>query len=212
MATDTRNKQERANEHPIERAAASADRSPARSSTSSGSGRTDWSRDWNRSSSYSPFALMRQGLDEMDRWVSQLGWGRGLLSSGRSLASQVGQQFGDWAPAIEAFQRGNEFVIRAEVPGMSRQDLHVEVGDDALTIHGERKQDHQEDRDGVFWSERSYGSFTRTIPLPPGTITDTAKASFNNGVLEITMPAPSAEARRGRRIDISGGGHDETKK
>jgi HSP20 family protein len=120
----------------------------------------------------------------------------------------MGQQTGDWTPAIEAFQRGNEFVVRAEVPGMSRQDLTVEAGDDSLTIHGERKQEHDEDRDGVYWTERSYGSFTRVIPLPPGTISDSAKASFNNGVLEVVMQAPSAETRRGRRIDISGAPHD----
>jgi HSP20 family protein len=160
-------------------------------------------RDWDRPS-YSPLAIMRQGIDEMDRWLGQLGWGG---PSGRSF-SQMGQQTGDWTPAIEAFQRGNEFVVRAEVPGMSRQDLTVEAGDDSLTIHGERKQEHDEDRDGVYWTERSYGSFTRVIPLPPGTISDSAKASFNNGVLEVVMQAPSAETRRGRRIDISGAPHD----
>jgi HSP20 family protein len=60
----------------------------------------------------------------------------------------------------------------------------------------------------VFWTERSYGSFTRVIPLPPGTIADSAKASFTNGVLEVVMQAPSAETRRGRRIDISGTPHE----
>jgi HSP20 family protein len=170
-------------------------------------------RQWDRPS-YSPFAIMRQGLDEMDRWVGQLGWGRGSMSPspGGGILSQMGQNFGDWSPAIEAFQRGNDFVVRAEVPGMNRQDLNVEVGDDSLTIRGERRQEHDEEREGVFWSERSYGSFTRVIPLPPGTITDSSKASFNNGVLEIVMQAPPADARRGRRIDISGAGHDKTEK
>jgi HSP20 family protein len=149
---------------------------------------------------------MRQGIDEMDRWFGQLG--RGKASAGRGFLSQLGHQIGDWTPAIEAFQRGNEFVVRADVPGMNRQDLTVEAGDDALTIHGERKQEHDEDRDGVFWTERSYGSFTRVVPLPPGTIADSAKASFTNGVLEVVMQAPSAETRRGRRIDISGTPHD----
>ena len=156
-------------------------------------------------SSFSPFALMRQGIDEMDHWFSRLGFGQGRTGAPvRSWFNDAMGQTGDWSPAMEAFQRGNEFVVRAEAPGMNRHDLTVEAGDDALTIRGERKHEHQDEREGVFWSERSYGSFCRVIPLPPGAITDTAKATFNNGVLEVVLQAPSQEARRGRRIDISG--------
>ena len=156
--------------------------------------------------SFSPFALMRQGIDEMDHWFSRLGFGqgRGDATSPRSWFQETAGRMGDWSPAIEAFQRGNEFVVRAEVPGMNRNDLTVEAGDDTLTIRGERKHEQQEDREGVFWSERSYGSFCRVVPLPPGALTDSAKATFNNGVLEVVMQAPSPEARRGRKIDISG--------
>jgi HSP20 family protein len=155
--------------------------------------------------SFSPFALMRQGIDEMDHWFSRLGFGQGR-SSAPSMRGWFNDaaQMGDWSPAVEAFQRGSEFVVRAEVPGMHRQDLTVEAGDDTLTIRGERTHEHQEDRDGVFWSERSYGSFCRVVPLPPGALTDSAKATFNNGMLEVVMQAPSQDARRGRRIDISG--------
>ena len=190
MAADTRNKSEQraASEPVIERATES--REPGR-------------RDWPQRSSYSPFAIMRQGIDEMDRWWSRLTAGT-PSTPGRGGLAQFVQQLGDWSPAVEAFQRGNDFVIRAEVPGMNRGDLTVEAGDDAITIRGERRQDRQEEREGVYWTERSYGSFSRTIPLPPGAITDSAKASFNNGVLEIVMQAPSTETRRGRRIDISG--------
>ena len=194
MATETKNKQERPARHDlrVERSAGQARGVASR-------------REWDRPL-YSPFSIMRQGIDEMDRWLGQLGWGRG--STGRGFLSQVGQQLGDWTPAVEAFQRGNEFVVRVEVPGMTRQDLTVEAGDDELTIHGERKHEHEDERDGMFWTERSYGSFTRVIPLPPGTISDSAKASFSNGVLEIVMQAPSTETRRGRRIDIAGAPHE----
>jgi HSP20 family protein len=150
----------------------------------------------------SPFALMRQGIDEMDRWFNRTGMDRSWMSPSSWMPSITGQ--GDWTPAIEAFTRGNEFVVRAEVPGMSRTDIHVEAGDETLTIRGERKNEHREEREGVYWTERSYGSFCRVVPLPPGTITDSAKASFNNGVLEVVMQAPSQETRRGRKIDISG--------
>ena len=162
-------------------------------------------QDW----SLSPFALMRQGVDELDRWFSRMTGERGAAPwpsrrSGRGWMSSMQGQQGEWAPAIEAFQRGSEFVVRADVPGMKRNDITVEAGDDTLTIRGERRQEQTQEAEGMFWTERSYGSFCRVIPLPPGAIPDSAKATFNNGVLEVVMEAPSQEARRGRRIDISG--------
>jgi HSP20 family protein len=87
---------------------------------------------------------------------------------------------------------------------MTRNDLTVEIGDDAITIRGERKNEMQDEREGMFWTERSYGTFSRVIPLPPGAISDSAKANFNNGVLEVVLEAPSQEVRRGRKVDITG--------
>ena len=207
MATDNKQKNERSHTEP------SAPRPAQRSHDL-----PHRDREWERSS-FSPFSIMRQGVDEMERWFGHLGVGRGSASpssawgsSARGFMSQIARQMGDWAPAIDAFQRGNEFVIRAEVPGMNRQDLTVEVGEDAITLHGERKREFDDGREGVFWNERSYGSFTRVIPLPPGAIGDSAKATFNNGILEIVRQAPSAEARRGRRIDISGEASEAEKK
>lgn len=146
-----------------------------------------------------PFAMMRRLQNDFDRFFGSFGFGP---SSGSALAGREGA---DWTPAIEAFQRGSEFVVRAEVPGLSRDDLSVEVAEDTLTIRGERKYDHEEERDGIFRSERSYGSFYRTIPLPDGAVSDSAKANFKDGVLEIVIPAPSQEVRRGRRIEIGEG-------
>jgi HSP20 family protein len=145
--------------------------------------------------SFGPFATMRRMQEGIDRLFS--GFGTGLSPFGEEASF-------DWAPAIEAFQRGNEFVVRADVPGLSRDNLSVEVGDNALTIRGERKFDHEEEREGVFRSERAYGSFCRVVPLPEGAVADSAKANFRDGVLEIVMQAPSQEVRRGRRIEIEG--------
>ena len=202
MGTDTRNRQGQSHEQPVHRTHQPRD---ARDDARRGS-----------TMSYSPFALMRQGIDEMDRWFTRLTGSSGSMSGARDwmpsssprdwMASATGM--GDWSPAIEAFQRGSEFVVRADVPGMTRHELNVEVGDDLLTISGERKSEQQRDENGMFWTERTYGSFSRTIPLPPGAIADSAKATFNNGVLEVVVQAPSQEARRGRKIDISGQGAD----
>jgi HSP20 family protein len=137
----------------------------------------------------SPFELMRRMSEEM---MGVLGGGRGATVRDQGI----------WAPRIEAFQDGNEFVVRAELPGLSANDVAVNVGDDALTIHGERRQEHQEQRGGMVVSEISYGEFNRVIPLPEGVIADSAAATFRDGVLEIRMPAPPAEVSRGRRLEI----------
>jgi HSP20 family protein len=149
-----------------------------------------------------PFAMMRRMQEDMDRLFGGFGTSRGLSRRGREFDI-------DWSPAIEAFQRGNEFVVRAEIPGLSRDDLTVEVGDDALTIRGERKYDHEEEREGAVHSERAYGSFYRVIPLPEGALPDTAKANFKDGVLEVAIQAPSHEVRRGRRIEIGQGNEQQ---
>ena len=88
------------------------------------------------------------------------------------------------------------------MPGLSREDLTVEIGDDQLIIQGERKSDHQEERDGVFRSERRYGTFYRAVPLPEGALSESAKANFKDGVLEVVVQAPPREVTRGRRIEI----------
>jgi HSP20 family protein len=144
-----------------------------------------------------PFALMRRMQDDIDRMFGGFGMGRGWPAFGRETEAAT------WAPPVEAFQRGNELVVRADVPGLSREDLSVEIGEDSLTISGERKQDHQEEHEGVFRSERSYGSFCRIIPLPEGAVADSAKATFKDGVLEVVLQTPPHEVRRGRRVEIN---------
>ncbi len=144
---------------------------------------------------FGPFALIRRMQEDIERLF-------GGMARGPSLASRQGQGPGQWSPAIETFQRGNEFVIRADLPGLSADDVTIEVGEDEVVIAGERRYEHEGERDGVYVSELTYGGFTRVVPLPPGAITDNAKATFNDGVLEIVVPAPSQEARRGRRVEI----------
>lgn len=147
--------------------------------------------------SFSPLGMMRRMQEDMDRLFGSFGFGRS--------AWPAGPEMSEWAPALDVFQRDNELVVRADVPGLSREDLAVEVGDDALTIRGERKYDHEEDREGMFRRERGYGAFCRVVSLPEGVMPDTAKASFKNGVLEVTMQSPPQEVRRGRQIEIGEG-------
>lgn len=145
----------------------------------------------------SPFAVMRRMQDEMDRWLGSSGGSRNWIPS-------TDEQL-DWAPAVDVFERGSELVVRADLPGMSKEDIEVEVNEDAITIRGERRHEREEECEGVYRSERSYGTFSRVVPLPDGTITDSAKASFRDGVLEIIMQAPGREVKRGRRIEVGEG-------
>ena len=101
-------------------------------------------------------------------------------------------------------QRDNELVITADLPGLSKDEVTVDVTDNVLTLQGERKREHEEEKEGIYRSERSYGSFYRAIPLPEGAITEQARATFRDGVLEIRLPAPPASTK-GRRIEIQEG-------
>jgi HSP20 family protein len=113
-------------------------------------------------------------------------------------------QLGEWAPQIESFQRGDVFVVRADLPGMKQKDITVEIKDDAIVIEGERSNEREEQHEGYYSTERTYGRFCRMVPLPEGAIADSAKATFKNGVLEVVLQAPPHEVSRGRRIEIEG--------
>jgi HSP20 family protein len=110
---------------------------------------------------------------------------------------------GLWAPQIETLQRGDQFVVRADLPGMKKDNVNIELSDDAVTIEGERREEREDDREGYYRSERTYGSFCRVVPLPEGAIPESAKATFNDGVLEVTIQAPPREMSRRRRVEIS---------
>jgi HSP20 family protein len=144
-----------------------------------------------------PFALLGRLAEEMTGVFAEAA-PQGQAGSGQ-LAGTV------WAPDIDVFQRGNELVIRADLPGVNLDDLVVEISDDAVTLSGERMEERREDQDGVYRVERSYGAFYRVIPLPEGAIVDQANATFRDGVLEITIPAPPEQVSRGRRLQVTQG-------
>jgi HSP20 family protein len=142
----------------------------------------------------------------MDRFFGgtfpDFGWDRRW--SAPRLARGLGLSQIQWSPSMEILERDNELVIRADLPGLSKDDINVEVTDDMLTIAGERREERDETREGYRHSERRYGRFSRSFPLPEGINAEDVKAAFQNGVLEVTMPAPKRE-QRGRRIEIQEG-------
>lgn len=151
-----------------------------------------------------PFNLMRRMTEEMDRAFERFfdDFGFGAIGRRQGLSSR---RAAGWTPRIEAFQKGDQFVVRAELPGLKKEDIEVNVSDDAITIQGERRHEEERTEEGFYHTERSYGSFYRTIPLPEGVISDSAKASFRDGVLEVQLQAPPHEVSRGRRVEIQEG-------
>ena len=149
----------------------------------------------------SPFSFMRRFSEEMDRLFGDVSLGRGLASGFGRLANLEDSM---WSPQVEAFEREGKLIVRADLPGLTKDDVDVNITDDAITIRGERRQQREEKEEGYYRSERSYGSFYREIPLPSGINSEDANATFRDGVLEITLPAPAREPRS-RRIEIGTG-------
>ena len=141
-----------------------------------------------------PFSQFRRLSDQMERWFENVA----------GLRRERSADVGFWSPEIETFMRDDRFIIRVDLPGLSKDQANVEVTDDSVIISGERQNIHEEEREGYYRSERVYGRFHREIPLPEGALPETAQAEFRDGVLEINVTAPPREVTKPRRIAISG--------
>jgi HSP20 family protein len=108
-----------------------------------------------------------------------------------------------WVPAMDLVEHEDHFLLRADLPGMTEEDVNIELNDGALTVSGERKAEHTERERGFYRLERQFGQFSRTLTLPEGIDPEQVKASFANGVLEVWIPKP--EQRKPRRIPIGAG-------
>jgi len=141
-----------------------------------------------------PFTFMRRLTEELDR----------AFEFKPDYQTMPEPFLGTWSPEIEVFEKNNTFFLRADLPGLSKDDVKVIVAHDAVTIQGERKLEKEAKKEGLYRTERSYGAFYRRIPLPDHVKAETAKATFKNGVLEIEMPAiPLPEATK-RTLEIQG--------
>lgn len=105
-----------------------------------------------------------------------------------------------WVPAMDLIEVADHYVLRADLPGLSHEDVKIEVEDTVLTLSGERARDPREGHDGFFRLERPTGAFSRTLTLPQGVDADAISATFADGVLEVSIPKP--EQAKPRRIEI----------
>jgi HSP20 family protein len=115
-----------------------------------------------------------------------------------------GTTFRRWIPAMDLVETESSYVLKADLPGLSQSDVNIEVDDNVLTVSGERKAEHEDRKAGYYRVERSYGSFRRSLTLPEGVDADAVKATFENGVLEVTVPKPAQQAPRKVQIAVGG--------
>jgi HSP20 family protein len=146
-----------------------------------------------------PFGLLRQMTAELDR-VFERPFGTAFhWPSLRAVTLPEGES---WAPQIDVFERDNRLVTKVDLPGLKKEDVKVEVTDGHLSISGERKSETEEKKDNVYRCERSYGSFYRAVPLPKGAKIEDVKATFADGVLEVSVPLPAQAEAKPRTVAI----------
>ena len=131
-----------------------------------------------------PFTLLRRMTSELE----------GMFEDWPSFRAPSFGQFMTaspaWSPRLDVFERENRLVTRVDLPGVKKEDVSVEVTDGYLKLSGERKHETEEKKENFYRSEREYGSFYRAVPLPDGVKFDDVKATFSEGILEVSVPLP----------------------
>jgi len=140
-----------------------------------------------------PFRPLR-GLRELRGEMDRLWDGFPRFPRFRTLIEEP-----EW-PAVDVFDRNGSLIVKADVPGMTAKDIEVNVTEDGITISGERSEEKEVKEKDYYRSERSYGRFTRQLPLPAGADRDKAQATFKDGVLEIRFPLK--EEAKQKKIEV----------
>ena len=146
-----------------------------------------------------PFSFVRRFAEEMDNLFEDFNFRRDWLAP--VFGNELGA--GIWSPQVEMLQHNGELIVRADLPGLKKGDVKVEVTDNAVTIEGERRGEKEDKREGFYRSERSYGKFYRRLPIPEGVNIKDAEATFQNGVLEVKMKTSKREQQKSRRLEIT---------
>ena len=120
------------------------------------------------------------------------------------IAASAGAASRSPIPAMDLVEEKDEYVLHADLPGLSEKDVKIELEDNVLSISGTRKSEQENRKDGYYRLERATGSFSRSLILPEGVDPESIRAQFENGVLEVRIPKP--EERKRRRVEIGVGG------
>jgi HSP20 family protein len=150
---------------------------------------------------WDPFELFDAFEDEMARfWGGP--WRIGPFALGRPLRRPAPLP-APWTPRIDVFEKDSNLVVKAELPGIKKEDVQVALDGTALTISGERREEREVKEEDYYRCERSYGRFSRRIPLPFEASAEQITAAFTDGVLEVTIPRPAEEQPKARTITVA---------
>jgi HSP20 family protein len=139
---------------------------------------------------------------EMERWFDEM-WKKPFSLLGTSLLPELKTSRGfDISPSVDIYEEGKEVVLKADIPGVGKEDLDVNLKDNLLTITGQKKKEDKVEKDNYFRYERSHGSFTRRFQLPEGIDTDSIKANYKDGVLELRMAKTKETHKKTKKISI----------
>jgi HSP20 family protein len=145
---------------------------------------------WRPRRGLAPWRPFRE-LEEMERNLDAFGWPWPAVWR-RMPALDMG-----WAPAVEVFEKKDKYVVKAELPGMKEEDIDVSVDGDVLTINGKREAEKEVNEEDYYLCERSYGNFSRSISLPSSVDAKKIEATYEDGVLEVSLPkAPETKAKK----------------
>jgi HSP20 family protein len=145
-----------------------------------------------------PFSLLRQMATEFDWMFDEPGWPAFRAPSVRAARAATTV----WFPHIDVYEKDNRLFTKIDLPGLTKEDVKVEVLDGFLTISGHRKNETEEKKENVYRSERQYGTFERTVPLPEGVKPEDVKATFADGVLEVSVPLPARVEPKTFTVDV----------
>jgi HSP20 family protein len=141
---------------------------------------------------WNPFREMDSFHDRMNRF-----FGEGFFPSEKMVSEW---NLADWKPAVDVYEEDNAIVIKAELPGIDKKDIEVELNDGVLTLKGERNYENEVKEDNYYRKERAYGKFHRAFTLPEGLDPEKVEAAFKDGVLKVTVPKP--EEKQSRKISV----------
>jgi len=148
---------------------------------------------------HDPFALLRHMTAELERVFAEPFWPTFQFPTMKTIE---GIQVAQWAPKVDVFEKENRFVTRVDLPGVKKEDVTVEVTGGHLALSGTRTHEKEEKKDNVFRTEREYGRFYRAVPLPEGVKLENIKATFADGVLEVSVPLPARPQAAVRKVEI----------
>jgi HSP20 family protein len=146
-----------------------------------------------------PYGFFGEFENEIERWFR---WPFAFTPRLLSAFPRMTMPGKAWAPTMDVFEKNGMIVVKAELPGLTKEDVKVEVVGDDLLISGEAKAETEVKEEAYYRCERTFGSFYRRMPLPTGTKAEQVEATLTDGVLEVHIPKPAAPKTETTKVEV----------